>query len=184
MIGPIRLVTATLAQPWLSTHEGSENSWRFDPKIAAGGILADAGDHLLDAVLWTTGQVASEVAALQSKHAAGLDTVTAAAIRLADGTPVAMGISGVSSVSIFELTYHGEAGQIRVTDVNLEQQLPNSSTERVGLSESLGNIDSDFVSAVLDGTPLSCPAEEALDTVRLLEAIARSATTRQIVPLA
>src|SRR4051812_37774288 len=66
-IGPVRLVTATLAQPWLATHGGTENSWRFDPKVAGGGILADAGDHLIDALLWSVGQVAVEVAAVQSR---------------------------------------------------------------------------------------------------------------------
>ena len=36
----------------------AEHSWRFDPEVAGGGILADAGDHLVDALLWTTGPVA------------------------------------------------------------------------------------------------------------------------------
>jgi len=39
------------------------------------------------------------------------------------------------------------------------------------------------VAALIRGTPLCCPAEEALDTVRLLEAVARSAATRQCVRL-
>src|SRR4051812_8468307 len=62
-IGMLRLVVGTLAQPWLSTHGGSENSWRFDPRVSGGGILADAGDHLIDTLIWTTGQVGAEVAA-------------------------------------------------------------------------------------------------------------------------
>jgi len=85
-IGPLRLVTATLAQPWLSRTRGRELV-AVRPEIAGGGILADAGDHLLDALLWTTGQVALEAAAVQSRLESGLDVVTAAAIRLADGTP-------------------------------------------------------------------------------------------------
>ncbi len=72
--------------PWLRAA-GAENSWRFDPKVSGGGILADAGDHLLDALLWSTGQVATDVAAVQNRLESGLDLVTAAAIRLADGTP-------------------------------------------------------------------------------------------------
>src|SRR5262245_12738632 len=40
-IGTLRLVTAVLAQPWLSKQSGSEDSWRFDLKVAGGGILAD-----------------------------------------------------------------------------------------------------------------------------------------------
>ena len=74
-------------------------SWRFDPKIAGGGVLADAGDHLIDALLWTTGQAAQEVCAIQSMLESGLDLVTAAAIRLKDGTPVTLAVSGVSPES-------------------------------------------------------------------------------------
>ena len=33
-IGPVRLVTAVLARPWLSTLAREESSWRFDPKVA------------------------------------------------------------------------------------------------------------------------------------------------------
>ena len=64
--------------------------------MAGGGILADAGDHLIDALLWTTGQAAVEAAALQSRLESGLDVVTAAAVRLADGTPATLAVSGVS----------------------------------------------------------------------------------------
>ena len=51
-------------------------------------MLADTGDHLIDALLWSTGQAAQEVYAVQTKLESGLDVVTAAALRLRDGTPV------------------------------------------------------------------------------------------------
>ena len=95
-IGPVRLVTATLARPWLATLGRAESAWRFDPKAAGGGILADVGDHLVNALLWTTGQAAHEVGAIQSRREPDIDLVTAAAIRLADGTPATLAISGVS----------------------------------------------------------------------------------------
>lgn len=182
-IGPLRLVTATLAQPWLASHGGAENSWRFDPKIAGGGILADAGDHLVDALLWTTGQVGAEAAAIQSRLESGLDVVTAAAIRLADGTPATLGVSGVSPGTVFELNYYGEKGRLRATDQTLEEESEGVPRRDVPLPEATETIDGDFVSALAVGTPLCCPAEQALDTVRLLEAIARSAATGQIVYL-
>src|SRR5271157_3089618 len=65
-IGRLRMVTAALAWPWLAVPEGAENSWRSNPKMAGGGVLADARDHLIDALLWTTGQAAQEVCAIQS----------------------------------------------------------------------------------------------------------------------
>jgi predicted dehydrogenase len=183
-IGPLRLVTATLAQGWLATHGGAENSWRFDPKVAGGGILADAGDHLLDALLWSTGQVAVETAAVQHRLESGLDVVTAAVVRLAGGTPVTLAISGVSPGQLFEIIFFGERGRLRATDHSLLEELGDLPAQAVPLAEGGPSIDENFVAAVLDGSPLCCPADEALDTVRLLEAIARSAATGQAVRLA
>ena len=182
-IGPIRLVTATLAQPWLMSHTGAENTWRFDPKVAGGGILADAGDHLIDALLWSTGQAASEVAAIQNRLESGLDLVTAAAIRLADGTPATLALSGVTNGSRFELEYYGEHGRLRVDETTFEEAINGQPAHAVPLGEPWETIDGNFVAAILDDRPLCCPAEAAIDTVRLLEAIARSVATGQLARL-
>jgi predicted dehydrogenase len=183
-IGRLRLVTATLAQPWLATHGGAENSWRFDPRVAGGGILADAGDHLLDALLWTTNQVAVEAAAVQGRFESGFDVVTAAAIRLADGTPATLAVVGVTPGTLFELTYFGEAGRLHATDTGLVEQRAGAPPRAVELAETNESIDGNFVSAILADQPLCCPADQALDTVRLLEAVSRSAATGQVVSLA
>lgn len=180
-IGPLRMVVAVLAQPWLEAHGGAENSWRFDPKVAGGGILADAGDHVIDALLWTTGQAAVEAAAFQSRLDSGLDLVTAVALRLADGTPVTLGLSGVSPGALFELTFYGERGRLRATDQTLVEYRAGGAGETIALPEPAESIDGNFVAALVAGAPLCCPAEQAVATVRLLEAIARSATTGQVV---
>jgi predicted dehydrogenase len=182
-IGPLRLVTAVLSRPWLSTLERGESNWRFHPQVAGNGILADAGDHLIDALLWTTGKVALEVGAVQARQDPGIDLVTAAAIRLADGTPATVAISGVSPGSRFVLEYFGELGHLRATDQALEEERSDTARREIPLHQYHSSIDGNFVAALRTGSPLCCPAEEALDTVRLLEAIARSAATGQIVRL-
>ncbi len=180
-IGPVRLVTAVLARPWLTTLEQDESTWRFNPKVSGGGILADAGDHLVDALLWTTGQVAREVGAVQSQWVPGIDLVTAAVIRLADGTPVTLAISGISPGILFELDYFGELGRLRATDQTLEEQRSDQQWRDIPLPSQSQSIDENFVAALDNRSPLCCPAEQALDSVRLLEAIARSAATQQVV---
>ncbi len=182
-IGPVRLVTALLCRPWLSTLEQEESTWRFNSKAAGNGILADAGDHLIDALLWTTRQVADEVGAVQAGRDPGIDLITAAAIRLADGTPATLTISGISPGSLFVLEYFGELGRLRATDQTLEEERIDTARCEVSLPEAGPSIDGNFVAAVAKGAPLCCPAEEALDAVRLLEAIARSAATGQVVRL-
>jgi predicted dehydrogenase len=182
-VGPVRMVTALLARPWSSTLSRQESSWRFDPQVAGSGILADAGDHLIDALLWTTGQKAREVAAIQARREPSIDLVTAAAVRLADGTPVALGVSGFSPGARFVLEFYGETGRLRVTDQRLELEGADGAREDIPVSEAIETIDGNFVAAISSGSPLCCPAEEALETVRLLEAIGRSATTGQFVRL-
>jgi predicted dehydrogenase len=182
-IGPLRLVTCILARPWLNTLGEEEKTWRRSAKLIAGGILADAGDHLIDALLWTTGQVAVEVGAIQSQTDPGIDLVTAAAIRLADGTPVSLAISGISQGALFALDYFGDLGRLHVTDQTLEEERFDTPRCEVPLPLTSQTIDGNFVAALADGSPLCCPADQALDTVRLLEAIARSAATGQIVRL-
>ena len=182
-IGPVRLAAAALAQPWLATHKGTENSWRFDPKISGGGILADSGDHLVDALLWTLGRTATEVAAFQSRIAPGLDVVTAAALQLGCGTPATLGLMGDSPSSLFELTFFGESGRLRATENRLIQETGAAEGEVVPLPAPIESIDGNFVSSIRGEAELCCSAEGALDTVRLLEAIGRSAATGQIVRL-
>lgn len=184
-IGPVRLVCATLARPWLATLGAAERAWRFDPEAAGGGILADVGDHLVDALLWTTGRSAVEVGAIQDRREPDIDLVTAAAIRLADGTPAMLAISGVSPGPLFAIDYFGENGRLRATDSTLEEERAGSASRGVHLplAGRAPSIDGDFVAAVRGQGPLCCPADQALDTVRLLEAITRSAATRQIVRL-
>jgi predicted dehydrogenase len=182
-IGRTRLVTCTLARPWLSTLDREDSTWRFNTKMGGGGILSDAGDHLIDALLWTTGQGAREVCAFQSESDPGIDLVTAAAIRLADGTPVSLAISGISPGGLFALEYFGERGRLRATDQSLEEEHVGTPRREIALPLSSETIDGNFVAAVANGAYLCCPADQALDTVRLLEAIARSATTGQVVRL-
>lgn len=181
VIGPLRLVTAALTQPWLESHSGPEESWRLDPKVAGGGILADVGDHLLDTLLWTTGRSADEVAAFQDRTAEGIDLVTAAAIRLAGGVPATLALSGVTAGVLFELTYHGERGRLRATDRTLEQDGGVPVGEELPAVGPTQSIDADFLRAVRENTEPCCPAEAAIETVRLLEAIARSAASGQVV---
>ncbi len=182
-IGPVGMITAVLARPWLSTLAREESVWRFNPQVAGSGILADAGDHLIDALLWTTGQKAQEVGAIQSQREPTIDLVTSAAIRMMDGTPVALGVSGVTPGAVFSLTYYGDDGRLTASDQHLEKEKPDGSRDEIALPSAEQTIDSNFIAAILTDSPLCCPADEALETVRLLEAIGRSAATGQFVRL-
>ena len=182
---PASLVTAVMAAPWLAQHWGPEDSWRLDPKVSGGGISADAGDHLLDALLWTTGRTAVDVAAFQSRVAAGLDVVTAAAIRLAGGIPATLAVSGVSPPPTFELTFFGEAGRLRATDTIPRHQSRRADPEAVRPTHGTPPPHRRRLHRRRPRRPTTLlPGDEALETVRLLEAIIRSAASGQVVRVA
>ena len=168
-LGAVRLVTAVLARPAAVNDEG---------------ILSGDGNHLIDALLWASGRPAVEAASVQNRRGGdGPDLVTAAAVRLADGTPATLGVSGLSRGPAFEICFYGEAGRLRATDVALEED-DGGPTRPVPLGGAVETLEGNFVEALTRGAPLCCPADEALDAVRLLEAIGRSAATGQVVRLA
>jgi predicted dehydrogenase len=165
-IGRLRLITSTLAMPW---------------PTARGGILAELGIDWVDALLWSAGRSAEMVAAIRSSDEQGRDLVTSASIRLAGGVIASIAVSGVSH-SAFELAFHGEGGRLRVTDGSLLLE-GDGEGRPIPLPEAVADLDANFVDAVRGGSPLRCPAAEALDAVRVLEAIARSAAIGQFVGL-
>jgi predicted dehydrogenase len=119
-VGKIHLVTALMARPWVDASEKSVNDWTFDSKLSRGGVLTDACGHLIDALLWTTGQTAEAVYALQSKRTSRLDLVMVAWLGLRDGTRVTLAVSGACAELVFELHDFGQRRRMRVTDIGLE----------------------------------------------------------------
>ncbi len=75
-IGPLRMVTAAFCRgPGLQSRKDRRKAGGLTPSCRGGGVLADAGDHLIDGLLWTTGSAAQEVYAIQSMLESGLDLV-------------------------------------------------------------------------------------------------------------
>jgi hypothetical protein len=171
------MFTAVLTWPSVTTFGCS------DPAVPATGVLADTVGDLIDVLLWSTGQAAHEVAAFQSRSDPDTYPVTAAAIRFADGTPVTFATPGASPESLFLLDFIGEQGSLRATDQSLHEQIFDAPRREIPLPAPAETIEGNFVAAITGETRIYCPADAAIDTVRLLDAIARSAATGQVVRL-
>jgi predicted dehydrogenase len=172
-IGRLSLITSTLGLPSSS-----------GPRPMRGGVLADVGIDWVDALLWASGKPAELVSAVQALEEGGLDLSTTASIRLGDGILAAIALSGVSHAPSFEMAFHGDRGRLGTTRRSLTLEEGDGETRSIPLEESVVDVEADFVAAIRAGVPPRCPAEEALDAVRLLEAIARSAAIGQFVGLA
>lgn len=172
-IGQLRLISSTLALPWPHLDQSERP-----------GILAELGCDWLDALLWTTGLSATTVAAIRTSDDEGRDLVASASIRLGRDVLASISISGVAHDLACEWTFHGERGRLRATDASLTLEKGEGEGRSIPLPEADLDVAGNFVAAIREGSPLHCPASEALDAVRLLEAIARSAAIGQFVGLA
>ncbi len=150
--------------------------------IAASGS-AGVGIELVDALLWASGSSAASVAAFREPGGPGPDAVTSAALRLADGTLATLAVAGPGGSDAFGLVFEGERGRIRATDSSLALETDPGESRLLAVGNAPEDVDANFVAALRSGTPLGCPAEQAVATVRVLEAIARSAATGQFVGL-
>jgi predicted dehydrogenase len=175
-IGRLRLVTSTLARPSPISGSASLPVW--------GDLLAELGIDWVDSLLWTSGRSADLVSAIQSNQESEVDLVTAASIRLEGGVLASLAISGATRNPFFEWIFHGENGRLRATLDSLELAKGDDEARPIPLTENSLELEANFVAAIRDGTPLCCPASEALHAVKVLEAISRSAAIGQFVGLA
>jgi predicted dehydrogenase len=181
--GPVRMVVTSVTRPdWTTCVK--EGSLPAPPSAQAeGGLLATTGDDLIDVLLWTTGQRPLDVAAFPARCAAAGELAAAASIRLSDGTLVALGTWTLSPGTLFAVEYFGELGRMRASDLTLEEEPRDKPPHQIPLPTPSTTSEGNFVAAVSGLAQPACPAGQALETVRLLDAITRSAATGQIVRL-
>jgi predicted dehydrogenase len=83
----------------------------------------------------------------------------------------------------FVVEYFGERGRLKITDQALEEQHSDEAARLIPLPAASPSIEGDFVAGIAGLAQPSCSAREALESVRVLDAIARSAATGEIVRL-
>ena len=182
-IGKVRFIKGTLAMPWQEALGRPERPDAFDSRSLWSGVLATIGVDLVDALLWISGGSAETISAIQSLDESGRDLATAASIRLENGVLASIAISGIAHGPYFEFVFHGERGRLRATLSSLDLAEADDDARPIPLPENDLNLDANFVDAIREGSQLSCPASEALNAVRVLEAISRSAAIGQFVGL-
>ena len=145
--------------------------WRRStgPRTPGGSTRSPpaAASWPMSATIWSTrcsgppARLAHEVAAIQARREPDIDLVTAAAIRLADGTPATLAISGVSPGPLFALDYFGERGRLRATDAALEEEQPGAPMRAGRLAPDAADHRRRLRRRPAAGSPLCCPAEQA-----------------------
>jgi len=170
-----------------SVYRFPREHWRQQAEEGPAGGMTGRGVHVVDAMLYLAGPVASVVA--QSERLTldyGLDDTTSMLFKFASGSTGYLG-TVIATAEGWRMQVLGSKGWAKVGSiphlhtwslttcmVNAQPTVidyPQTSTERLELEG--------FADAIEGRAPYACPPEDALHGVAVLEAIVKSARTGQ-----
>lgn len=205
-----KLAVATFGVKWYREQSYYENSWHGTWDVDGGGSLMNQAVHTVDLMQWLMGKVKSVSSVINiCNHDIETEDVTASVITFESGA-VATFVSttcaypGIST----EISLYGTKGSIEADadilktwkltpvddDVDEEDEEEEMLAKYGGGNGSLAAEDpsrrfgheavvEDVISAVLDGHDPRIMPTEAIKSVRIVDAIYRSAKTGQTVYL-
>ncbi|MHB1132780.1 MAG: Gfo/Idh/MocA family protein [Chloroflexota bacterium] len=189
VLGTITAVSAGKgSRPW--------PGWLSLPAEQGGGQMLFLGSHLIDQVLWLTGQSAELVYAEQTQRRdTGADETTAFTLRLSGGIRGELLVTQGVGVSFDYVELFGTAGRARAewpamlltVHSSAVPAYANPSTIRI-LGDShrpmyIAEL-AEFVSAIRDGRPPASDGASALRTLAVLDAVFASSARGTPVPTA
>jgi predicted dehydrogenase len=156
------------AHGWL---ESEERGWLRDPALAGAGPLFDTGSHRIDALHFLFGKAVDATALVSNAvHRLAVEDSATVLIGYESGARGIVDVRWNSRVVRDEFRIIGTEGELNLSPLN-GPELPHG--DRVEILPAHSNVHyplvENFVSAVLEGTPLACPGSEAIETDRVTE---------------
>jgi predicted dehydrogenase len=153
---------------WL---ESPERGWLKDPALAGGGPLYDVGSHRIDACNFLFGRPVRATGLLSNAlHPLAVEDSSTTLVEYAKGLHAVVDVRWNSRIQRDQFRIVGSEGEISLDPLNgptlrlltpdgklREEHLPAHPNVHYPAVEN-------FVSAVLDGTPVACPIAEAIWT--------------------
>jgi 1,5-anhydro-D-fructose reductase (1,5-anhydro-D-mannitol-forming) len=153
---------------WL---ESPDRGWLKDPALAGGGPLYDVGSHRIDACNFLFGEPRRATGLLSNAlHELAVEDSATTLIKYAGGVHAVVDVRWNSRIQRDQFRVIGTEGEISLDPLNgpslrlldsqgklTEEQLPPHANVLYPAVEN-------FVAAVLDGSPLACPIDQAIWT--------------------
>jgi predicted dehydrogenase len=155
---------------WL---ESEERAWLRDPALSGGGPLYDVGSHRIDAMNFLFGKPQRATGLLSNAlHVMPVEDSATVMMEYAGGIHGVVDVRWNSRVTRDQFRVIGTEGEIDLNPLNGPQlrvvgrveMLPTHANVHYPLIEN-------FVAAVLDGTPLACPGDEAIQVDWVTEVV-------------
>jgi predicted dehydrogenase len=167
-LGKLTSVNASLYQDW---NKLTENTWRQNPSLSGGGMLMDSGSHIIDVLLWVTGQQPVELYANIDKRGYPVEINSITNLRFSDGLLVALNIIGDSPRWHETYIFCGENGAIFYDNGKVTLHLQGHEPLKPPLPEQTTNQDKSFIDAILGVSTEYVKGEFALKVIELTEKI-------------
>jgi predicted dehydrogenase len=178
-------ISAEITENWLT---GNIGTWRADPSLSGGGFLADTGDHVVDAVLWTSGLTPTTVTADMDFYAADIDTRVNLTIEFEEGPKAHLSGHGDVPRVTERLQGWDDEGSVRITgrewgnrsitviEGNGSECDPYIEARDSAYKNPRTKLDG-FVDAIEGTEPVPSTTTHAIRTLAVIEAAYQSATT-------
>lgn len=185
--GEIGSVFYTKAGWLLQSSTWSGTGWRKKKQYAGGGVLLDLGIQMLDTALWLL-DLPKVTAVSASAHPRPdmdrLESTASAHLRLANGGAVTLEVSWslLMERDFAYVNLFGDKGAALLNPLRLHKEMhgslvnvtPNLTSPRNSYKLSYENELRHFVECIRTGARPLSPGEDAVEMLRLLEALYRS----------
>ncbi len=167
---------------WLK-KPSTEGSWLMQGKLSGGGVFLDLGIVMLDLALWMTGYPeVSRVSATDYSHKTKVEDSSVAYITMKNGTTITIEVSWNFHIEneLYYCNIYGEQGSGKINPLMIHKEMHGNvvnvtpvktDTSQNAIKKSYENELKHFIGAVRGIHPVISTAQEAVQRMKIVEAI-------------
>jgi predicted dehydrogenase len=175
---------------WLK-KPSSDSSWLLQEKLSGGGAFLDLGIVMLDLALWMTGYPEVErVNATNYAHKTKVEDSSVVYLTMKNGATITIEVSWNFHIEseLYYCNIYGEQGSGKINPLKIHKEMHGNvvnvtpvktDTSQNALKKSYENELKHFVGAVRGIHPVISTAQEAVQRMKIVDAIYRSTKKRK-----
>jgi predicted dehydrogenase len=171
---------------WLK-RPSSEGSWFSQKEMSGGGVILDMGIVMLDLALWMTGYPeVVRVSATNYSHKTSVEDSSVAFLTMKNGSTITIEVSWNFHIEneLYYCNIYGEQGSGKINPLMIHKEMHSNvvnvtpvktDTSQNALKKSYENELKHFIGSVRGIHPVISTAHEAVQRMKIVDAIYRSA---------